>query len=102
MPDFFLKEDGVCQALLPKFEKVRKKFEKVRKSSNLKSGKVLEIMGKLGRGKIDKARHEKADEDPKLANIMSAVANRNPSLNMVNIWDLTVFQPWDCFHRISC
>ena len=36
-----------------------------------------------------------------LGNIISAVANKSHSLNILNIWDLTVFQVWDCFSRLS-
>ena len=36
-----------------------------------------------------------------LGNIISAVANKSPSLNILNIWDLTIYQIWDCFSRIS-
>ena len=36
-----------------------------------------------------------------LGNIISAVANKSQSLNILNIWDLTVYQLWDCFSRLS-
>ena len=36
-----------------------------------------------------------------LANIISAVANKSQNLNILNIWDLTVFQLWDCFSRLT-
>lgn len=36
-----------------------------------------------------------------LGNIISAVANKSQSLNILNIWDLTIYQLWDCFSRIS-
>ena len=36
-----------------------------------------------------------------LGNIISAVANKSHSLHIMNIWDLTIFQLWDCFSRLS-
>ena len=36
-----------------------------------------------------------------LGNIISAVANKSQSLNIINIWELTVYQVWDCFSRLS-
>ena len=50
---------------------------------------------------IEKAKQTKSDENLELGNIISAVANKSQSLNILNIWDLTVFQVWDCFSRLS-
>ncbi len=36
-----------------------------------------------------------------LGNIISAVAGKSQTLNLLNIWDLTVFQLWDSFFRLS-
>ena len=69
--------------------------------SNVKSKKALEIMKKLRKGRQEQSRQAKADKNLELANILSAVANRSPSLNILTIWDLTVFQLWDCFSRLT-
>ena len=69
--------------------------------SKAKNNKALEIMKKLQKGRSQKAKHTKANEDMELGNIISAVANKSHSLNMINIWDLTVYQLWDCFSRLS-
>ena len=58
-------------------------------------------MKKLQRGRSEKAKHTKADKNMELGNIISAVANKSQSLNILNIWDLTVYQLWDCFSRLS-
>lgn len=68
--------------------------------SKIKSKKALEIMKKLQKGRIEKAKHTKADENMELGNIISAVANKSQSLNILNIWELTVYQLWDCFSRL--
>ena len=69
--------------------------------SKIKSKKALEIMKKLQKGRSEKAKVAKTDNNMELGNIISAVANRSQSLNMINIWDLTVYQVWDCFSRLS-
>lgn len=69
--------------------------------SKVKSKKALEIMKKLRKGRTEKAGRTKTDQDMELGNIISAVANKSQSLNIQNIWDLTVFQLWDCFSRLS-
>lgn len=69
--------------------------------SNIKSKKALEIMKKLQKGRTEKAKHSKADKNMELGNIISAVANKSHSLNILNIWELTVYQVWDCFSRLT-
>lgn len=69
--------------------------------SKVKSKKALEILKKLQKGRAEKTKLAKADKNMELGNIISAVANRSHSLNILNIWDLTVFQVWDCFSRLS-
>lgn len=69
--------------------------------SKIKSKKALEIMKKLQKGRSEKAKQKKSDRNMELGNIISAVANKSQSLNILNIWDLTVFQLWDCFSRLS-
>ena len=69
--------------------------------SKTKSKKALAIMEKLKRGREKMAKTTKADKNMELGNIISAVANKSPSLNMINIWDITVYQLWDCFARLN-
>lgn len=58
-------------------------------------------MKKLQKGRAEKARQSKADKNMELGNIISAIAAKSQSLNILNIWDLTVYQVWDCFWRLS-
>lgn len=69
--------------------------------TKVKNKKAQEIMKKLQKGRAEKAKQTKADKNMELGNIISAVANKSHSLNILNIWDLTVFQLWDCFSRLS-
>ena len=69
--------------------------------SKVKSKKALQILQKIKKAKEKSAKATKHDENMELSNIMSAVANTHPSLNIINIWDLTVYQVWDAFFRLS-
>lgn len=69
--------------------------------SKVKNKKALEIMKKLQKGRIEKAKQSNADKNMELGNIISAIANKSYSLNILNIWDLTIYQVWDCFQRLS-
>lgn len=76
------------------------KSNKVEDLSKIKSKKALEIMKKLQNGRTEKEKHLKVNKNMELGNIISAVANKSQSLNIINIWDLTVYQVWDCFSRL--
>ena len=69
--------------------------------TKIKSKKALEIMKKLQKGRAENSKRAKADENMELGNIISAVANKSQSLNIINIWELTIYQVWDCFIRLS-
>ena len=70
-------------------------------ASKVRSKKASEILKKLQAGRAKKASETGADENLELGNIISAVANKSLSLNIQNIWDITIFQLWDCFARLS-
>lgn len=44
---------------------------------------------------------KKSDIDFTLPNIISAVSNSHPTINPINVWDLTVFQLLDSFNRLQ-
>lgn len=64
-----------------KNELARKMFEKMRRAQ--------------------KARAKKNDINLTLPNIISAVSVKHPSYNLLNIWDLTIFQLLDAFNRLQ-
>lgn len=43
----------------------------------------------------------KIDINLSIPNIISAVSNKHPSVNPINIWDLTIFQLLDSFNRLQ-
>jgi hypothetical protein len=50
--------------------------------------------------KASKAK-EGANKDMEISNVISAVSARHPSYNLLNIWELTVFQLYDQFKRVN-
>ncbi len=69
--------------------------------SKAKNNKALEIMQKLQKGRDEREKLTKSDENMDIGNIVSAVAAKSLSLNILNIWDLTIYQLWDTFKRLS-
>lgn len=69
-------------------------------AGKIKKKKSLEIYTKIlkGREVLDKT-NKKKDKDMELGNIISALASNHNSLNIANIWDITVFQLYDQFDR---
>lgn len=82
-------------------QRLRLKIDKEDDLSKIKSKKALEIAKKLKFGRNKKKELSKPDSSMELSNIISAVAGKSQSLNLLNIWDLTVFQLWDYFLRLS-
>ena len=68
------------------------------KFKNKKAKKNYLKMLKGQKQKLSSAQH---DINLSIPNIISAVACRHPSINMLNIWDLTVFQLIDSFTRLQ-
>lgn len=64
-------------------------------------GRALEILKKIQKGRTEKQKNSKADKKMELGNMVSAVANKHSSLNITNIWNLTVCQLWDTFARLT-
>lgn len=108
---FFLKQGNeitgrITKELYPQicdliFQRNNIKSNLKKDPAEVKSKKASEILKKLQKGRTQKAGQTKADENMELGNIISAVAGKSPSLNLLNIWDLTIFQLWDCFARLS-
>ena len=62
---------------------------------------VVNLMKKIQKGRAESKKNTQTDENMELGNIISAVANKGNGLNILNIWDITIFQLWDCFMRLS-
>ena len=50
---------------------------------------------------MEQKKKEAMDKNHSIPNIISAVASRHPSINIINIWELTIFQLLDCFSRLQ-
>lgn len=64
------------------------------KVKNKMAAKILEKIKKANKEK--KVNHDKKMEMP---NLISALSSHSKSLNIINIWDLTVYQLYDQFRR---
>ena len=69
------------------------------KSENqkVKNKKAASLLAKIQKGR--EQRKQKADAKLELGNIISALSSHHKTINMTNIWDLTVYQLWDQFIR---
>ena len=72
---------------------VKQRRETAKTFANAKAQKIFE--------KIQKAREEQkrgsADPNFTLSNIISKLSSKHPSLNLLNVWDLTIYQLYDQF-----
>lgn len=89
----------ILQQICCIFEKDSESKEEI-KFKNEFTRKMYEKMQKAKQEQ--KARKAKeASKDLSLPNIISAVSNMHPSINPINIWDMTVYQLCDSFNRLQ-
>ena len=81
------------------YEKPKEEAEAPKYKNEL-ARKISEKLQKA-REQREKQRSKQVNKDYMLANIISAVANKHPSLNPINIWDLTLYQLIDSFNRLQ-
>ena len=67
----------------------------------VKNKRALEILKKLKNGQTEQNKKNQLDKKVELSNVISALSAYHNNLNMVNIWDLTVFQLYDQFKRLQ-
>lgn len=66
-----------------------------------KNNAARKIMEKILKGKKKEKERKKADINLSLPNIISSVSNMHPTINPVNVWDMTLFQLFDAFNRLQ-
>ncbi len=59
------------------------------------------IYEKILKGQKENQKRKKGDKNLSIPNIISSVSNKHPSINYINIWDLTIFQLLDAFNRLQ-
>lgn len=69
--------------------------------SKVKNEKGRKIYQRIQKLKEAHVRTAKKNDDLEIGNIISAVCTRHHSINYTNVWDLTVYQLWDTFHRLQ-
>lgn len=65
-----------------------------------KNSAARKIYEKLLSAQKKEKKRRKADINLSLPNIISAVSNCHPTINPINVWDLTLFQLFDTFNRM--
>lgn len=91
------------QGLVAQIIGTEKEYESDIKFSNKKAKAIYEKC-KARKREFDKAKKKEdlaASNDFTLPNIISAVCAKHPSLNLLNIWDLTILQLYDQFRRLN-
>lgn len=69
--------------------------------TKIKSEKGRKIYERIQKFKTKQPHTSKRNADLEIGNIISAVCTRHHSINYTNVWDLTVYQLWDTFHRLQ-
>jgi hypothetical protein len=80
-----------------------KHVDKDGKEVKFKNDIAKRIYEKIQKGEEERKQEEEEEhgKDYTLPNIISAVSNRHPTISPLNVWDLTVFQLIDAFHRLQ-
>lgn len=68
------------------------------KFKNALAKKLYEKMQKAAKKQKEE---KKGNADLALPNIISSVSNKHPTINPINVWDLTIFQLLDSFNRMQ-
>jgi hypothetical protein len=71
------------------------------KEQKFKNKLAKQLYERMQKAEQKKAEAKKSNINYSLPNIVSAVSNRHPSINPINVYDLTVFQLLDAFNRLQ-
>jgi hypothetical protein len=74
--------------------------EEPEENMKFKNSAARKIYEKLLSAQKKEKKRKKADINLSLPNIISAVSNCHPTINPINVWDLTLFQLFDTFNRM--
>ena len=66
-----------------------------------KNNAARRIFEKIAKAKKEKNKRSKNDKNMELPNIISSVSTMHPSINLVNIWELTIYQLYDKFKKLQ-
>ena len=86
--------DDVIDIIMQRINIENKRQEK--KNLKIKNKIAEKLLEKMKKGESQK---KKNDEKTSMANIISSLSSHHQSLNIVNIWNLTVYQLYDQFSK---
>ena len=73
---------------------VQRKRDTAKSYANKRAKKIFE---KIQNAKEKQKHHGKSDPNYTISNIVSKLSSKHPSYNLLNIWDLTIYQLYDQF-----
>ena len=85
--------DDIASAVL-KFNCVQQRRETAKSFANERAKHIFE---KIQKAREAQKRRSKGDPNYTIANIVSKLSAKHPSINLLNVWDLTVYQVYDQF-----
>jgi hypothetical protein len=71
------------------------------KEMKFKNSIAKELYERMQKAEKEKKEKPESNKNYSIPNIISAVSNRHPTISPINVWDLTVFQLIDSFHRLQ-
>lgn len=94
--------DKIFAQTLELIQQVCSIYEKEESTEGLKfkNRAARKIYEKMLKAQKQEKTQKKADINMSLPNIISAVSNMHPTINPINVWDMTVFQLLDSFNRL--
>lgn len=76
------------------------KAEESIEGQKFKNNLARKIFERMLKAKQKEDEVKKADLNLTIPNIISAISSKHPSINLINVWDLTIFQLLDQFSRL--
>ncbi|MCD7810274.1 MAG: hypothetical protein LUG91_00215 [Ruminococcus sp.] len=101
----FINEDNFTQVMytIQQICCIADKMQEDISEMKFKNDKARKIYEKILKAQREQKENldKKANKDLSLPNIISAVSTKHPSLNLINVWNLTIFQLLDSFNRLQ-
>lgn len=97
--DNFMRVLELIQQVCCIYEKTEEEEESPQKFKNELARKLYEKMKKAEKEQ-EAVKKVQVDKNLSIPNIISAVSNNHPTINPINVWDLTMFELIDSFNRL--
>lgn len=105
--DIYKRDKIVGTILRTEFDEVRRIISELnhvhteKPINSFKSKKAKEVWEKIQREKKKLAKKDKGAENYEIGNLISKMCIKHPSYNLLNIWDLTIYQFYDQIAQLN-